>query len=288
MRIDSWGLPITGGDGGDALNKYFTFQIRRRLYEKATGIPYRDIPELPLPLFALEFMFSESPGILRRHVDPNFWGSYPWNVSRDQMVAVISYLALKINEGDLYGSYSKNLRAILWQTLKRGMFAQNQYNNWVDPRTDKTAKKKMPDFLSPEVWGMFARGFWPRFGPMMLPIILFGDLFLLLSAMIKVWAPITRDGSIVPQSQGPDDVDDDNMHNMLMVTQNVVPTPLSWLARKIFVKFRKDNYGNLGKMPDIEATTDSAVQGALNWYHRPDAGGNIELAEIAGPIVEKY
>jgi hypothetical protein len=52
-----------------------------------------------------------------------------------------------------------------------------------------------------------------------------------------------------------------------------MPTPLSWLARKIYLELRPKNLGNyLLAKPD-------PVEGALAWYHRAETGGNPELGQ---------
>jgi len=82
--------------------------------------------------------------------------------------------------------------------------------------------------------------------------------------------------------RNPDDVDDNN--NIMRMTQaaQVMPTPLSWLGRKLYAKTRRPNLGNTVK------GEKNAVMGALVWYHRPESGGNPAIAELYRPIVERY
>ena len=291
MNIDNWKLIRSGGDGGDTCHRMFTVALRMLLNFKIAMQNGGNLPaivrnpvweQLASPLES-EKLLQESPGIYRRHCDPNFWGSDPRNHSRDQMTPVICYLALLGSTG---GDLGKEYRGKLWTLLKkclgRKMFAQNIYPNWVDARVDASVKAKTPDFLNFDLWGVFARGFVNSLWfPIAIPFIILGDFFLLLSAMFKVWAPINKDGTLEFRMPGPDDVDDDNMNNVLMLTQYVYQTPLSWLARKIYKKFRRQNLGNtvLGEK--------SAIMGALAYYHRgPD--GNPEIAELSRPIVERY
>lgn len=284
MNIDQYGLPISQGDGGDSLHHYFTSSLRQAIIMKEKVAPLssdtkdalRSISLMQAPLFAL---FEVSPGVYVRHPDPSKWYSDPRNTSRDQLTAVIAFTAYctqKMTSVSVF--YRSKLEDLFLACLKRGMFAQNIHPNWVDPRT-QTVKRKIPDFLTPDLWTLFARGL---LGWWSLPINLFLDVFILLSVLFKLWAPITKDGLFRFRMPGPDDTDDDNMHNVIMVAQYVAPTPWSWLSRKLFKRFRSVNNGNLWK------NESDPMMGALVWYYRADIGGNSEFAEIARPILEKY
>lgn len=291
MNIDKWKLIQSGGDGGDTCHRMFTVALRMLINFRIALRNGGNLPpivrnpawqEIASPLES-EKLLQESPGIYRRHPDPEFWGSDPRNTSRDQLTPVICYLAFLASlSGDLGKEYRDKLGTLLKECLKRYMFAQNIYPNWVDARKDATVKKKTPDFLNFDLWGVFARGYINTLWfPVALPFVLLGDFFLVLSAMFNVWAPITKDGTLELRWPKPDDVDDDNINNVLMVTQYVYPTPLSWLARKIYKKFRRKNLGN------TELGEKSAIMGALAYYHRAPQG-NPEIAELARPIVERY
>lgn len=294
MNIDKYKLIQSGGDGGDTCHRMFTVALRMLLNFRIAIQNGGILPEVVKnPVWEqiaspeeAEALLEVSPGIYVRHPDPEFWGSDPRNTSRDQLTPVICYLTFLASlSGTLGKKYRGKLFDLLKQSLKRFMFAQNIYPNWVDARRDSSVKKKTPDFLNFELWGIFARGFMnSSWFPLAIPFVILGDLFMVFSAMFKVWAPLTKDGTLEFRMPGPDDVDDDNMNNVLMVSQYVYPTPLSWLARKIYKTFRRKNLGNtlLGEK--------DAIMGALAYYHRgtPDAQGNPEIAELARPIVERY
>lgn len=277
MKLDQYGLPISQGDGGDSLHHYFTAQLRRSiaLDQHMTENPaaLSGVEQMVDIYKAIELM-EVQPGIYVRNPDPDSWVSDPRNVSRDQLTAVIAYLAY---HGDLY-SYNQALKRLFWACLKRFMFAQNIYPNWVDPRK-QAVKRKMPDFLTPDLWALFARGLLGKFS---YPLTALLDVYTLLSTMVKLWAPINKDGTLQFRMPGPDDVDDDNAHNVFMVSQYRYPTPFSWMARKLFKRFRGWNNGTLYK------NESSNMMGALAWYYRAEIGGNPEFAEIARPILEKY
>lgn len=290
MNIDNFKLIRSGGDGGDTCHRMFTMGLRILLNFKIIiekNLPIPAIVKNPVfkglaTMDEVENLLQTEPGIYRRHCDPEFWGSDPRNESRDQLTPVICYLAfLATRSGDLGKEYRGKLWTLLKQCLKRYMFAQNIYPNWVDPRKEEV-KKKTPDFLNFELWGIFARGFMKTpFAPIALLFVIFGDLFLVLSVLFALFAPINKDGTLQFRWPQPDDVDDDNINNVLMVSQHTFQTPLSYIARKLYKKFRRENLGNtvLGEK--------NHIMGALAYYHRgPD--GNPELAELARPIVEQY
>ncbi len=284
MHIDKWKLIQSGGDGGDTCHRMYTMFLRLRigwwigLWENApastngTASPQET-----------QALLEVVPGIYHRHPDPDFWGSDPLNCSRDQLTPVICYHALMSHQSPTLGAKSReHLKNLLVRCLKRFMFAQNIYPNWVDARKDPTVKRKTADFINFDLWGVFARGFLgTRWEPLAWPIIIFGDIFLLLSVMFSLWAPINKDGTFSFRMKGPDDVDDDNINNVIMVCQYTKGTPISWLARKLYKWFRRENLGN------TQLGEKNHIMGALMWYHRgPD--GNPELAEIARQLVQRY
>lgn len=282
MIIDDNGMIISGGDGGDSCHRMYASYVRIRLQYLL-----KLMDKVPPPFdktaspAKTQCLLEISPGIYIRNPDPTKWYSDPRNFSRDQMTPVICFHAIMSNSPTpVFSDTAKKDQAeLLKACLKRGMFSQNIYPNWVDPRTQPVTKK-IPDFIDPSLWGVFARS-WIKtwFAPIALPIIILGDAFLVASALVKCFAPITTDGTLQFRQPGPDDCDDDNMNNVLMATQYVFQTPLSWLARKIYKKFRRQNNGN------IKLGEKDAVMGALMWYHHND---NPEMAEIARPLVERY
>lgn len=294
MHIDAFKLIQSGGDGGDTCHREFTMHLRILLNFKLAiehGIPLsqavRDIGELITSkqlasAQETEKLLCHSKGLYVRHPDPTFWGSDPRNCSRDQLAPVICYLAfLSSRSGELGKEYRTKLKDLLIACLKRGMFAQNIYPNWVSARSP-LAKKKVPDFINFDLWGIFARGWVNTWAfPIALPFVLLGDLFLVLSVLVHIYGPVTKDGTLEFYSPGPDSVDDDNINNCLMVAQHTYSTPLAYLARKVYKKYRKANFGNM------QLGEKDPIMGALAWYHRAPEG-NPELAEIARNIVNNY
>lgn len=275
MIKDQYGLIRAGTDGGDTCHRMYTVELRKALLKKlglenkiAIGFQYLS-PDYQTQLE------PKNDGIYIRNPAPT-WESDPLNNSRDQETPVICKHAAT---GDT-AAQTRFLKA----ALKRKMFAQNVYPNGYDSRiateSENKKNKKMADFLLFDLWGVIARTYIKsRYAPLALPVIILGDAFLVLASLFKVFAPMTRDGSIKPVWPGPDDVDDENINNILQTTQHVFPTPLSYLARKIYKTFRRKNYGN------TVLNEKDAVMGALAWYNRND---NPEITELTRPLVERY
>lgn len=282
MVIDQYGMIQSGGDGGDSCQRMFTSYLRLRLLFnlgliQTVPAPF-DKTATPGKSMAL---LQPSEGIYIRNPDPTRWYSDPRNFSRDQMTPVICFHALMADSPTpiFAETARKDQLNLLKQCLKRYMFSQNIYPNWVDPRT-QAVTKKTPDFLDPTLWGIFART-WinTKWMPLALPVVVFGDIFMVFSALFKVFAPINKDGTLQFRMPGPDDVDDDNMNNCIMITQHVFPTIFSTLARKIYKTFRRKNLGN------TELGETSAIMGAIAYYNHND---NPEMTELARPLVERY
>lgn len=277
MNLDEKNLLMSGGDGGDTCHRMYTVFLRTAILQKMGAYGTNDaamqLMHAIMPPAGTQRLLEVQPGIYVRNPDPNRWYSDPRNTSRDQLTPVICYHSI---DGD-----RENQWELLKACLKRGMFAQNIYPNWVDPRTEPV-KWKMPDLINPDLWAIFART-WIKslWAPLALPFIILGDFFMVLSALFKCFAPVTKDGTLELRWNDPTDVDDDNMNNVLMAAQYNFPTPLSWLARKIYKNFRRKNIGNeqLGELHPI--------MGALCWYHRGPEG-NPEIAEMTRPIVGRY
>ena len=282
MYIDKFKMIVTqpNDDGGDSLQRMFTFFLRRFITCQILKNKDEFTPPGMFPILATDTALEVSPGVYRRHPDQSKWYSDPRNVSRDQLTPVICFFALAANiEIDLPElidpGYAKvAMRQLIVAMLKRGTFAQNVYPDWVDARVSEVTKK-IPDLITPDIWGVMARAFIKTlWAPLALPFIVLGDTFLLLTAIVQVvqlycikdWA---------------NSVDDDNMNNVIQATQYVFPTPMSFLARKIYKHFRRQNSGNW------ILNEKSAIMGALSWYHRFPSG-NPDMANIARPIVEKY
>lgn len=128
------------------------------------------------------------------------------------------------------------------------------------------------DLFGPQELGGFIRlkreaGLWPA-----LWLLDFGHL---VNSIIQCF-----------KSLNPDNVGDDMNHCLnLLVAYNSWPTPISWLARKVYFFFRLKSYGSYLQPgftdeqveSDFNAAipshpTNPPVQGAWAWYWRPTSG----------------
>lgn len=121
------------------------------------------------------------------------------------------------------------------------------------------------DVASPEHIGHFLRGFmmirdvWLLF----YPILFFSDLFMLLGVIVRCI-----------QAKNPDNVGDDlNTLVSVVQAQYTIPTPISWLARKTYVKLRPKPH-----LTKNHSNTNNNIYSALLWYFREESGANPEIA----------
>jgi len=259
LITDITGLIVSYSDGADSCCRNYTFHVRNFILAKkgrTNNTPIVAGPEMTERLLEVE------PGIYIRN--PNKWqGIYstwygtPDTTSRDQLTPVFCYNALSGNK--------KALSRLLWACAKRGSFAQNIHKNGPNQ-----TGWKLPDFITPDLWAIGFRGY----GLKMYPLVALLDVFMWLGVCAHLWAPIATDGTLKFRSPGPTDTDDDNVNNVIMAAQYTYDTPFSWLARKFYKWFRKSSHGGV------------SIQDALYKYHT--AMGSPELADMAGPIVEKY
>lgn len=125
------------------------------------------------------------------------------------------------------------------------------------------------DYPQPASPSMWIRAFRNGSKRWLLPIL---DLGLLLASVSKVLSKRINMGHV-----------DDNNHIMRCIQAGrVMDTRTAKLARWVYRKFRPTNYGN------TQHGETCPIMGALVHYHRPEAGGNPEVAEAYRPLVKKY
>lgn len=112
------------------------------------------------------------------------------------------------------------------------------------------------DIAGPQTWALNIRGVKFKYG---YPLLILLDLQILISVIITCL------------DRNPDHVDDDNLISRLCQAILVMPTPTTWLARKIYSKFRKPG-----------------ILQALARKHRAEAGGNPAFVTLWQPIIEKW
>lgn len=181
------------------------------------------------------------PGVYVRHrKSTEAWHSDPGEFSRDQQTPLVIAMGL-------YGDKSR-----LWRLFRKHMFRLGKYQN--------------ADVMGPTHFSYYLRAFgwsWSY------PILLLTDLAMVIGVLIRCWQA----------SRDKDDVGDDlNQILALLQAKLSLPTPLSELARKLYVKLRPHNYGS--------SETIHPIQGALNWYFRHP--GAPPMDELYRPVIDKY
>jgi hypothetical protein len=253
--LDLKGLPVQrDGDGGDCAQRIGMITFGRFLNRDGN-------------IYQLNQWLSKitmDDGQFVRHPDPTKWYSNPKNFSRDQTRSLVMAMGA-------YG-LKDQLKANLVQLIKSFGFYPNIYPNYVSPG-DSGYVKKVPDIASPEHYAEYIRAFYASGDKRMLalyPVVLLGDCFKLLGALIDVFytdKDLTR-------------TDDVNSIMSHLQALRWMPTPLSWLARKIYTKYRPLVYND----ENIVHGPESALYG----YFFNDPNGIQPIYYIYKPLMEKY
>lgn len=173
LNLDAWRLPcyrlpteLEGGDSG------------HNLYTMAYCAYHR--PGLPMPISMLrakQLLFSPD-GWPRRHPDSTKWYGEPRRCSRDLLTPVLCFYSLpKAHTG-----FWPLIRTMAKHAF---LFANNPVPNYAF----NSHKRKVPDFLGPDIWsialrGMMLRKLWLR---ALYPVLLLLDLHTLFSACYTLW-----------------------------------------------------------------------------------------------------
>jgi len=199
--IDQWGLIVqdlngySKGDAGDACHKTSHLAIANYLNGQQLHSSFQRLIEVQ----------KATPFV--RHPDSSKWYSRTDRMSRDQSFPYVIALALLANFGMLFHFFIRH-------ALHLFLFTWNYYPNYVMPG-DTDYKRKMPDITLFEFFNVYIRGF--RLYPLY-PLLLIGDLEMLGSCLIKRY-----------------DSDKDVCNSLasVLLAKEIMPTPLSYLARKI-------------------------------------------------------
>lgn len=270
MYVDAYALIVQrDSDGGDTLQREGMYAFGKWLrYNRSTNTAVvEDVPDKDRDPKQVMDRLEVKPGIYVRHPDPKQWYSNPNTTSRDQLVPVFAYCAA-------HEDYPR-LGRLFWASLKRGFFAQNTIRAGANQN-----ERKVPDTLLGHL-SLFIRagGYWTA---PFYPWLLVTDSVSLAGTLLQQ-IPIhyvTASGKL--RFKELRDVDDNNSIIQMLVAAHFKPTPISWLNRQVYAYTRRPNYGNtvLGER--------NPVMGALAWYHRAEAGGNPEMAELYRPLINEY
>ncbi len=216
------------------------------------------------------------PSNFARTIVPGYWGSRYNCMSRDQMTPNLVAIAM---------NGMKRLGSLFWNHLKRRAlcFTTNVHNNWSYPpgHPDHDAKEwkwKLPDLTILAYWNIYIRGapLWLKIP--LYPLVTVLDLDTLIGSLLKVlW-------------YGKDSNNTDDIQHIGMLAHNhySMPTISSWLALKIYKKYRplarRDEF--LPSEAAQYAVETNPAQVVLNAYYR-HLGYGPKLNEVWRPIIEK-
>jgi len=150
-----------------------------------------------------------------RHPDRTMWYSRVNTFSRDQLTALLALLGVRGQKAPLrrlFKAHLKHLFLFAWNT--------RQVNSYPDGHTGVSYDWKVPDITFIDIFGMYIRGF---------------DFFLAWPVLLLCDIP-TLIGSIIYRLKLSSSTI--QMNHILMVdfSNRVMPTPISWLAKKIYGK----------------------------------------------------
>jgi len=191
------------GDQGDSCQRECTYAVLSDMLGLLEG--FDRLSEKTL----IKNAFTLRSGKYRRSPDPSYWGSNPNNFSRDQH----SILNLAFAQLGMV----KELNKSMWSIIKRFGFMQNVMPIW----PDENSKKKIPDFVAPNMFAVWIRGSKIRVLYPLLQVLDIGFLLDLIFRKNNLW-------------------DYDNMlAQNLFYALDVKPTVASKLAWKFY---QKTNY----------------------------------------------
>lgn len=160
------------------------------------------------------------PGTYVRHPSPCTpnWAGNPHTFSRDQQRSLVFAMGALKQKRKLLQAFWKHILRLGW------------YQN--DQETDGTSiPLYRRDVAPPDVLGEYLRagymaGFY--FLAVLWPLLFASDIFLIIGLL----------GNLYKWKEDPTNVDDDNQLLELLQAKVALPTPLSFLARKIYKYFR--------------------------------------------------
>lgn len=265
VYIDEYGLPCqVEGDysfgGGDTANRIGLIGVANALAKGIHTVGVEVDEEQGSAM--VNSMLSKVeiiPGIMVRHPEPTKWWSEPRFFSRDQQSAVV------------IGAGFANNKALVKRLLVKHLKRFGLYQNFQINKTDVDGKKKLVqgDVATPEHFNFYLRALklYPLY-----PLLLLGDLFTLFNSLIIIFKSFID----------ADDTSNDLNHiASLLQSKKVMPTPISWLARKVYVKFRR----NAGP-DDKNRLVGFGPQTALDWYFTDKTSSAPPINELFKSFLE--
>lgn len=207
----------TTGDGGDSaqktgLNRFLRF-LNFRYDKNQLG---RESAKFEQELDGLED--PNRKNYYRRHPDANYWWSRSNNFTRDQQRGLVMTCgALKLK---------KRLFGLLWAHIKRFGFYQNNRH------PDQSLGWKMPDVAAPNHWAEYIRAIYMlggifKLSAVLWPVVLVCDVFGFIGTLLesRKW-------------KDPNEADDDNHILSTLQARISLPTPVSFLHRRYYIRHR--------------------------------------------------
>jgi hypothetical protein len=254
-------------DGGDSCQKMGLYRLGRYIkYKNNPEQLAREQAKYAQELDMLECptrkgWYIRSPSLGRK------WWSNPYCFSRDQHRSLVMAMgALK---------QRKRLLRLIWEHFKRGGFYQN-----IQTLEGNT---QFPDVMAPDHAGEMVRALYMagfKFVLLLYPLLLIADLSALIGLLL----------SFPHWKNNPDSGDEDNAIMSHIQARLSLPTPISYLNRKIYFNMMPimgfTDETKLVALRDTN-TTISGPESALLWKHRI-ATGAPPFAELYSPIIQKY
>lgn len=246
-------------DGGDSCQKTGLYRFGRWFKIKHD----KDLLVREKAKFEQECQMLESSErknwYIRSPSQRSTWWSNPYCFSRDQHRSLVMAMGR-------YGQ-QKRLWKLLWEHTKRGFLYQN------NRQIDNPTKWKMPDVTSPDHFAEILRALYMAGAKWLIilwPVLLFTDLCALIGLLASF-----------PKWQNPDEADDDNMIMSYLQAKYALPTPISFLVRKIYKTTRPiAGFTDESKTQSIKSLYDHDQRvllclgplTAMQWKHRKSTG----------------
>lgn len=230
--IDDFNMIVTQQkDGGDSCAYGFAIFYACAVLHKPLGV------NLGQTQNSYAKALEKEPGRYCRHPDPTKWYSRINTFSRDQMTPLLVYLGLlgfRLRLSRLFIAHLKRLLLFAWNTRQNNSYPGQATYRW-----------KLPDITGPDIWALYIRGFHSR---LLYPLLLLFDIQTLIGVLLY------RFGVVKTTLQ---------MNQVLIVdfSNRVMPTPVSWLAKKV--------YGIDAPIKALEDTFDPDWQPPVNDYLVP-------------------
>lgn len=254
--LDQYGLinqqTDSGPDGGDSshrigvyyLGMFLTYKDNKVIIEKIKKNFESDLNKIKI-----------GPGKFIRNPDLSKWYSNEKNFSRDQTFSLILSLG--------FFDKTDEIKENFFNLLKNKGFYPNELNNW------DNSEKKLPnynDIATVSDYGNYIRSlkiYW------LYPYLLISDINLFFNSIIR---------SFYSYYDKTDSSDDINFTMNILQSEEIMPTPLSKMAKIIYANFKSSN---------LPIKYSSPIQSAWDYYFRSDSG-NPPLNKLYYCLIKNY